>query len=166
MKIGETLRLNLDPAYDWSAVSVSDMNILAVTQGVYLAQTAGIATLSTNGNPKCVNSSPPCVIPSINLSITVVVQPSYTTYEATIMDNGKTFYMKVGDILKLKLDWSYDWSTTSVSNTSVIAGVQDGYTALSSGAATLTTYGNPKCYSSTPPCLVPSIMFTVTVIVQ
>jgi hypothetical protein len=82
------------------------------------------------------------------------------------MDNGKTFNMKVGDTLKFNLDSSYDWSGVSVSNPSVIDGAQDAYKALAGGTATLTTFGNPKCLKSTPPCGMPSIMFTVTAIVQ
>jgi hypothetical protein len=90
---------------------------------------------------------------------------SSTTYEATIMDNGKTFNIQVGDTLKLDLDPGNDWSAISVSDTNVIVATQGIYQARASGVATLTAAGHPKCLTSTPPCGMPSILFTITVIV-
>ena len=91
--------------------------------------------------------------------------PSSITYEVTMADNGKTFNMKVGDSLRLNLDSFYDWSV-SVDNPTVIVSSQGLYHAYASGTSSLTAFGDPKCYSLTPPCLAPSIMFTITVIVQ
>jgi hypothetical protein len=105
------------------------------------------------------------VVQSILLTVQFIASSS-TTYEATLMDNGKTFNMKVGDKLKLNLDWNYAWSTTSISNPAVIAGFQDGYFALASGSSTLTLTGDPDCLNSTLLCGLPSIMFSITVIVQ
>jgi hypothetical protein len=105
------------------------------------------------------------IVQSILMTIQFTASSS-TTYEATIMDNGKAFNLKVGDTLKLNLDPAYDWSTVSVSNTSVIVVTQGIYQARASGTATMTATGNPKCLNSTPPCGMPSIMFTITVIVQ
>jgi hypothetical protein len=101
-------------------------------------------------------------------SILVTIQftaSSITTYEATILDNGMTFNMKVGDRLKLDLDPGYDWSAISVSDTNVIVATQGIYQARASGVATLTAAGHPKCLTTTPPCGMPSILFTITVIV-
>ena len=95
-----------------------------------------------------------------------VADPSFTTYEAIMADNGKTFVMKVGDKLKINLDYSYVWSTTTISNPAVIVGAQDGYFALASGSATLSITGDPECLSLTPPCGMPSILYSITVIVQ
>jgi hypothetical protein len=106
------------------------------------------------------------MVQSILMTIRFTGSPSPTTYEATLADNGKTFVMKVGDKLKINLDYSYVWSLTSISNPAVIAGAQDGYFALASGSATLSITGNPECLNSTPPCGMPSIMYTITVIVQ
>jgi hypothetical protein len=91
---------------------------------------------------------------------------SFTTYEATIMDNGKTFNVKVGDNLKLNLDPGYDWSAITVSDTNVIVVTQGIYQARASGVAALTATGDPQCLNSTPPCGMPSITFMITVIVQ
>lgn len=86
--------------------------------------------------------------------------------EATMADNGRTFIMKVGDQLRLDLDMSYDWSAFSISNPTVIVGGQEGLFALGAGTATLTTVGNPDCLNSTPPCGMPSILYSITVVVQ
>ncbi len=105
------------------------------------------------------------VVQSIIQSIQFTAS-SLTTYEATLKDSGKTFNLKVGDNLKFNLDPGYDWSAVSVSNTNVIVVTQGIYLAYTAGTATLTTTGNPKCLNSTPPCGMPSIIFTITVIVQ
>lgn len=48
----------------------------------------------------------------------------------------------------------------------VIKGAQGIYRANTPGTAIPTAYGNPKCVQSTPPCLMPSVMFRITLIVQ
>lgn len=92
--------------------------------------------------------------------------PVAITIEAAMEDNGRTFVMNVGDKLRLNLDLSYGWSAFSISNPTVIAGAQDGFSALEAGTATLTTTGNPECLNFTPPCRMPSILYSITVIVQ
>jgi len=104
------------------------------------------------------------VVQSILMTIQFTA-PSSITYEVTMADNGRTFNMKVGDSLRLNLDSFYDWSV-SVDNPTVIVSSQGLYHAYASGTSSLTAFGDPKCYSLTPPCLAPSIMFTITVIVQ
>jgi len=103
---------------------------------------------------------------SILMTIRFTAPPQPVTYEVTMADNGKTFIMNIGDKLRLDLDLSYNWSAILISNPAVIAGVQDGYFAFAGGTATLTTTGNPDCLNSTPPCGMPSILFTITVLVQ
>ncbi|NOH02698.1 MAG: hypothetical protein HND47_12430 [Chloroflexi bacterium] len=92
--------------------------------------------------------------------------PVAITIEATMADNGRTFVMNVGDKLRLNLDLSYGWSAFSISDPAVIAGTQDGFFVLEAGTATLTTTGNPECLNLTPPCGMPSVLYSITVIVQ
>jgi hypothetical protein len=106
------------------------------------------------------------IVQSILMTIRFTAPPQPVTYDATMADNGKTFVMNIGDKLRLNLDLGYVWSAISISNPAVLAGAADGYFAFTSGTATLTTTGDPACLNSTPPCLAPSIMFTITVIVQ
>lgn len=105
-------------------------------------------------------------IQSVLMSVRFTTPPQPVTYEATMTDNGRTFVINIGDKLRINLDLSYDWSAISVSNPAVIGGAGDGYFAFTNGTAILTTTGNPACLNSTPPCGMPSIMYTITVIVQ
>ena len=106
------------------------------------------------------------VVQSILMTVRFTAPPQPVTYEATLADNGRIFFMNIGDKLRLNLDLAYDWSAIQISNPAVIAGAQEGYFAFTSGTATLTAAGNPSCLNSTPPCLSPSIVFAITVIVQ
>lgn len=96
----------------------------------------------------------------------VTAPPQSVTYDATMADNGKTIVMNIGDKIRINLDYSYGWSTISDFNPAILVGAADGYFAFASGTTTLTMTGNPECLNSTPPCGMPSIMFTITVVVQ
>jgi hypothetical protein len=105
-------------------------------------------------------------VQSILMTIRFTSPPAPITYDLTLTDNGRTITMNIGDKLRLNLDLGYVWSGVSISNPAVIAGAQDGYFAFSNGTSTLTTNGTPQCYYSTPPCLAPSVLFTITVVVR
>ena len=74
MNVGDKLRINLDLSYEWSAVSISDPDVIAGAGDGYFAFTSGTATLDATGNPACRNSTPACGAPSILFAITVIVQ--------------------------------------------------------------------------------------------
>jgi len=108
----------------------------------------------------------------------VQVESSRTPFamqEITLADQGKTFVMYPGESFILNLGAGvYDWSV-EVDNPAVLSRetnspsmyeVQGIYRANAPGQAVLTAYGNPKCIRSTPPCLMPSLMFKITLIVQ
>ncbi|MBI5934668.1 MAG: hypothetical protein HY867_13260 [Chloroflexi bacterium] len=90
-------------------------------------------------------------------------------------DNGRTFTYKVGDSFLLNLGAGiYDWEVT-IDQQSVISlkmgvevidGVQGTFEALKTGTALLTAIGNPKCLKSNPPCMMPTVLFKVTLIVE
>lgn len=98
--------------------------------------------------------------------IPIMTLPQHVIYDATLADNGRTFYMNIGDELRISLDNAYVWSLASISDPTVLAGAQDGYFAFANGTATLTMIGNPECLNLTPPCGMPSILYSLTVIVQ
>jgi hypothetical protein len=93
----------------------------------------------------------------------------------TLSDNGKTFVMHVGESFLLNLGMDvYDWSP-EVDNqdvlqretgVAVIRGAQGIYIAKTPGTAILAASGNPLCLQSRPPCMRPSLFFSITVIVQ
>jgi len=91
----------------------------------------------------------------------------------TLDDEGKTIQMAVGESFLLKLGEQYDWAVTisdqsvvsRVKNIAVVRGAQGVYDALQAGTVTLTATGDPACRQSQPPCMMPSRLFTVTIVV-
>lgn len=93
----------------------------------------------------------------------------------TLDDNGKTFTMHVGDSFLLNLGTDvYEWEV-GIDNQDalrmkmgvmVIRGAQGIYDAQAPGTTTLSASGNPLCLQSRPACAMPSILFTVTIIVE
>ena len=82
--------------------------------------------------------------------------------------------MHVGESFLLNLGMDvYDWTVEVDSqnviqhklNLAVIRGAQGIYIARNPGTATLTASGNPLCQQSNPPCMMPSILFSMTGIV-
>jgi hypothetical protein len=83
MQVGESFLLNLGAdVYDWT-VDVDRQDVLqrklGVTvirgaQGIYMAGAPGTAVLTANGDPLCLQSKPPCKIPSISFRITLIVK--------------------------------------------------------------------------------------------
>ncbi len=100
-------------------------------------------------------------------------QVSTPAPDITLQDNGKTFTLQVGQTVLLKLGEDYQWDIqisdqsviSRVKNIAVIRGAQGVYEALKPGTAILTATGDPDCLNSTPPCLSPSILFMIDIVV-
>ena len=84
LNIGQTFLLNLGDEYTWG-VTVDDpgilsreVNILVIkgAQGVYKANAPGKTNLTATGDPPCRQSTPPCMAPSIEFQIQVIVNPN------------------------------------------------------------------------------------------
>ena len=82
LSVGESFLLKLGEDYNWT-VTVADqsivrrvVNITVVrgAQGVYEMHQLGSTTLTATGDPACLQSKPPCAMPSRLFQITVVVQ--------------------------------------------------------------------------------------------
>ena len=92
----------------------------------------------------------------------------------TLDDQGKRIQMEAGQSFLLKLGEVYAWEVTvsdqnvvsRVRNIAVVRGAQGVYNALQAGTATLTATGDPQCRQSKPACGMPSLLFTVTVVVK
>jgi hypothetical protein len=115
------------------------------------------------------------VLPSLTPTIVTLESSPIPENGITLEDKGKIFKLKVGDSFLLNLGTDvYDWTVTvdneNVLNLKVgvmvIKGAQGIYDALASGTATLSATGDPICLRSNPPCARPSILFTVTMIVE
>lgn len=101
--------------------------------------------------------------------------PAAPPNSITLADNGSALTMDVGQrfLLNLGMD-TFEWSVDTdnqdvlsrVKNVMVIRGAQGMYEAVGRGNAVLTAQGDPLCRSSTPPCMMPSILFRINVTVQ
>lgn len=92
----------------------------------------------------------------------------------TLVDDGQTITLQVGERFLLKLGEGYDWNITiddqtvlsRVVNVLVVRGAQGIYVAHKPGRATLTAIGDPVCRNAKPPCMAPSRMFRLNVVVS
>ncbi len=93
----------------------------------------------------------------------------------TLADNNKTFIMHPGDRVLLNLGMAvYDWTVaiddqsilSRVVNVAVIQGAQGLYEAHKPGQAILSAAGDPLCRQKKPACMMPSILYKVTILVQ
>lgn len=83
MQAGDSFLLNLGTGiYDWT-VTVDNESVLHLkmgvmvirgAQGIYDALAPGTAVLSAIGNPTCLQTNPPCAMPSILFKVTVIVK--------------------------------------------------------------------------------------------
>jgi hypothetical protein len=80
----------------------------------------------------------------------------------------------VGQRVLVKLGTDLDWTVT-ISDQSVLArvpgitivrGAQGLYVGMKTGRATISAVGDPACRKSTPPCMAPSVLVSVAVIVK
>jgi hypothetical protein len=79
---GDHVLVKLGTDFDWT-VTVSDPQILGRVpgvalvvgaQGLYVAQATGQATISAVGDPPCRKSTPPCMAPSLLVSVIIAVR--------------------------------------------------------------------------------------------
>jgi hypothetical protein len=90
--------------------------------------------------------------------------------KVTLDDNGKTLNMRVGESFLLDFGEIYTWEF-SLSDQNGLkqtpdAGATSLYQALQPGTVTLSGVGDPLCRQSQPACGMPSILFTLTVVIK
>jgi len=73
VQVGDVLHLNVDLGYDWSFAYNTSL-FIGVQEASFVTLAAGTSAITATGNPKCVNSNPPCAIPAIKFTINVVAQ--------------------------------------------------------------------------------------------
>lgn len=97
-----------------------------------------------------------------------------TSQTITLADNNRTIDMRAGDTFLLKLGENMDWVITIDNpaiisrevNVLVIRGAQGIYRALKPGKAVLKATGDLPCRKASPPCLAPTLLFTLYVNVE
>lgn len=93
----------------------------------------------------------------------------------TLDNDQQTIHLKTGQrfLLNLGMD-SYDWTVeiqdqsivSRVIGITVVRGAQGVYEAKAPGTTVLQASGDPFCRQSQPPCMMPSRLFKVTLVVE
>ncbi|MFN8481632.1 MAG: hypothetical protein U0768_01075 [Anaerolineae bacterium] len=88
----------------------------------------------------------------------------------TLRDNNGTLRLHRGDTIVLALDLGsgsfYNWRDVKVDPNAlklIVPSHQGVYQAQQAGTTRIAATGDPKCY---PRCLAPSVLFTLTVVIQ
>jgi hypothetical protein len=100
--------------------------------------------------------------------------PPADSLTVTLDDQGRTITLPVGDSFLLKLGEEYNWDISisdqavlsRVMGIAVIRGAQGIYEAHQPGTVTLSATGDPQCRQSQPACELPSLQFSVTIVVK
>jgi len=88
-------------------------------------------------------------------------------------DQQQTLQLSVGEAFELKLGSGMDWSI-QITDPQIVARMpgdttddsQGVYQALARGGTVLTATGDPTCRKSQPACMMPSIAFTLNIVVH
>jgi hypothetical protein len=91
----------------------------------------------------------------------------------TLQDNEEKILLQTGDRFLLNLGENYDWTVQvedpsvveRVIGITVVRGAQGVYEAKSSGQTRLSATGDLPCRKTKPPCMAPSILFEVSIVV-
>jgi hypothetical protein len=159
--------------------SVLMVLMLILVQGCSAGPKNDIPSPQPQVAPVIITAEPESTLPALGEVSTATESPQGSAIipegGITLDDNGKTFTMHVGDSVLLNLGMDvYEWEVT-VDNQDVlrmkmgvmvIKGAQGIYDALAPGTATLSASGNPLCLQSRPACAMPSILFSVTIVVN
>ena len=82
LNVGDTFLLKLGDTMNWNNIQISDpsvisreVNVMVIrgAQGIYRALKSGTTTLTAQGDPFCLQATPPCGAPSRMFSVTVDV---------------------------------------------------------------------------------------------
>jgi hypothetical protein len=119
------------------------------------------------GVPQATTSAPP-----ENAGPTLPPSPPSGPITITINDNQRTFQFAVGETFTLDLGGDFDWQL-QVGDERIITRVDTGvaagqgvYKALATGRTELTAAGDPVCRRATPACMMPSVLFQITLVVR
>jgi len=88
-------------------------------------------------------------------------------------DNLQTLYLAVGETFVLKLGAPMDWHVrvgderivAPIPNAVLAEGAQGVYKALAAGQTELLADGAASCRKAHPPCMMPDIVFRLTIVV-
>jgi hypothetical protein len=92
----------------------------------------------------------------------------------TLADDGQTIKLRVGEDFLLFLGEDLNWTVevadpavvSAIPSVVVIGGSQGVYRANAPGQTQLAATGDPPCRQARPPCLAPSRLFRITLVVS
>ncbi len=146
--------------------------MLACILSVLLAGCAPV----TATQPGIVPSEPAGLVPQVSTSLPGGATPEPTEGLARpadavlALETGQA-RLKAGEIAALRLDEGYQWTLT-VADEHVFVQLdyeQDGwrrFAALAAGTTTLRVQGDPLCLTARPPCMAPSRLVEIEIIVE
>jgi hypothetical protein len=100
--------------------------------------------------------------------------PPSDTRTITLADDGATVHVAIGARVLVKLGTDLVWTVqvgdpavlVPVRGVALVVGAQGLYTAAKAGSTLVTATGDAACRTAVPPCMVPTRLFSVTVIVR
>ena len=146
--------------------------LLSCLLTLMLVGCAPLASTQPGGEP----SATAGLVPQVSTSLPGGETPEPTEGLAKPVDvvlklEPGTATMRVGDLVGLRLDEGYVWTLT-VADERVFAQLEyelDGwrrFAALAAGSTTLTVQGDPLCLTAKPPCMAPSRLVEIEIIVE
>jgi hypothetical protein len=153
-----------------------------ILMGMLILSACGLQQ-SINSNPTITDLVPTAIATSSETSGQTTPQPPISTEAVptdhgqkviTLGDQGRTIDLAVGESFLLKLGEEYAW-TVNISdqnvlsrfrNITMVRGAQGIYNALQAGTVTLSASGDPVCRQAKPPCAMPSILFSITIVAK
>lgn len=138
---------------------------------VAMTQSGAVVTTGQGGGPAV--GLPPST--TNNDGATPISVANLPASGVSLSDNGKTFMMRLGESFLLNLgsdvyEWVVEVDRDGVlqreQGVTAIQGAQGVYTAQTPGTAILIANGDPLCLKSKPPCKLPSISFSIILIVE
>ncbi len=110
--------------------------------------------------------SPPTALPAPAMPTAPLQSPAVRGI--TRADNGKTVYLRVGEEFLLQLGSSTDWKPTPSDLRVVrpVPGTPNLYQTFAPGTIRVSLGLEPPCRTAHPPCLMPTVLFQVTIVVR
>lgn len=101
-------------------------------------------------------------------------RPASDLRTITLTDDGATVSVAVGEQVLVKLGTDLVWTVqltdptvlVRVRGVALIVGAQGLYAAEKAGSTLVTAIGDAACRTAVPPCMVPSRLFSVTIVVD
>ena len=101
-------------------------------------------------------------------------RPASDLRTITRADDGATVSVAVGAEVLVKLGTDLEWSVqvtdptvlARVRGVALVVGAQGLYAAAKAGTTLITAIGDAACRTAVPPCMVPSRLFSVTIVVR